>query len=142
MNTQACPTRIRCQTIGRIVAIVLGVCGVVGVVAGLPAATDVGPVVSKHDGPRTKAPRPKCEECGVVASTREIDRLAVDRGATVPSMVMSGRRNDLAMASVKQYEVTVRMKDGSSRVFTDVNPSRWRAGERVILIEGASHSDN
>lgn len=42
--------------------------------------------------------------------------------------------------SAKSYEVTVRMRDGSSRAFMDANPANWRAGERVILIEAASRS--
>jgi outer membrane lipoprotein SlyB len=34
------------------------------------------------------------------------------------------------------YEITVRLQDGSSRVMIDTNPGRWRLGERVKIIDG------
>ena len=51
-----------------------------------------------------------CHECGVVIASLENE--------------------------AKRYEVTVRMKDGSSRKFISDNPVAWRKGERLILIEG------
>jgi len=73
----------------------------------------------------------KCAECGVVESTREIRQPGegVDRGAA------AGERPG------SRYEVTVRMKDGASRVFLDANPANWRPGERVTLIQGTSQRD-
>ncbi len=55
----------------------------------------------------------KCRECGVVVASRE-----------------------LAQSAGKRYEVTVRMKDGSSRTFTHNSPVAWRQGERLMFIEG------
>ena len=61
----------------------------------------------------------KCPECGVVESRREI----------VP---INGETFDTA--SVRNVEVTLRMKNGTSRQFMDANASNWRLGERVIVI--------
>ena len=67
----------------------------------------------------------KCAQCGVVESTREMDQLPE--------------------TSAKRVEVTVRMKDGASHRFiaassaNSSNPessANWRAGERVIFIDG------
>jgi outer membrane lipoprotein SlyB len=38
--------------------------------------------------------------------------------------------------STKSYEVIVRLRDGSTRAFTAANSASWRAGERVMIIEG------
>ena len=65
----------------------------------------------------------KCAQCGVVESTREI--------APLPEQSVSG------------VEVTVRMKDGASHLFIAANSehsANWRAGERVIFINGRSLS--
>lgn len=35
------------------------------------------------------------------------------------------------------YEYTVRMADGSSRVFREEAPISWRLGDRLIFIDGA-----
>ena len=41
-----------------------------------------------------------------------------------------------APARSTNYEITVRLQDGSSRVMSDTNPGRWRLGERVKVIDG------
>jgi hypothetical protein len=72
----------------------------------------------------------KCEECGVVAFTREIASSAAGADSDVshasPARVLN-------KAAPMRYEITVRMRDGSSHVFTDT--TRWRRGERVIVID-------
>ena len=62
-------------------------------------------------------PAAKCAECGVVESTRR-----VAQGGNLPAL----------------HEITVRLRDGSIRVSSQVNPAHWRIGERIILIEGAA----
>ena len=59
--------------------------------------------------------RPRCPECGVVMSMREIE--GHDK---------AGHR----------YEFIVRMADGSSRVIADANAASWRIGEGVIVLGG------
>jgi hypothetical protein len=84
----------------------------------------------------------KCAQCGVVEATREITQLAdgIDSGASA-WMPWSGR-GEMPRTSVKSYEVTVLMKDGSSRVFTDSAATNWRLGKRVVLIESSTQSKN
>ena len=60
-------------------------------------------------------PAAKCAECGVVESMR---RVAQEGG--LPAL----------------QEITVRLRDGSIRVSSQVNPAHWRIGERIILIDG------
>lgn len=87
----------------------------------------------------------KCAECGIVESIREITR-AGDKngvgsvGATKPSERSKSTSKQIIPAA--HYEMTVRMRNGSSRVFTDTNPANWRAGERVTLIEGSDRAVN
>jgi hypothetical protein len=59
--------------------------------------------------------RARCPECGVVETTRVIEQ--------------PGNR-----------EVVVHMRDGSNRVFQPETTSRWRARERLILIEGTKQA--
>jgi hypothetical protein len=63
---------------------------------------------------------PRCPECGMIVSTREIER----HGEELP----------------RSYEFVVRMADGSSRVLEDADPGRWREGERLIIIDAVSPS--
>jgi hypothetical protein len=35
------------------------------------------------------------------------------------------------------FEYTVRMADGSSRVFQETLPTSWRLGERLTVIDGS-----
>lgn len=78
----------------------------------------------------------KCPECGVIAALREIEQAGAPAG-----MTRSNRTGNQEKAS-RRYEVTVRMKDGSSRVFMDAVSAKWRPGERVILIEGANQAND
>lgn len=62
----------------------------------------------------------RCPQCGWIESKREIARPGADARA-LPS-----------------YEYTVRLGDGSSRVFREDMPVSWRLGERLIYIEGTA----
>ena len=55
----------------------------------------------------------RCAACGRIESLRELDA---------------------------SFEFTVRMADGSSRVFLEDAAVGWRLGERLIYIDGASRS--
>ena len=113
--------------------------------------------------------RAKCAECGVIESTREIDvrgegtGLGAVGGAVVGGVlghqVGSGRGNDVATVvgavggavagnqiekharSTKNYEITVRFDDGSSRVINEANPPAWRTGDKVKVINGVIQSN-
>jgi len=100
-----------------------------GVLALFPLASDeanAAPVASEPEAEvypvREAGSDLKCAQCGVVESTRELAQIAE--------------------TSAKGVEVTVRMKDGASHLFiaaspaNSASPASWRAGERVIFIDG------
>jgi len=144
METQANEaTHLQILTAG-VAALLIGSAGIVAVLAWLPSVIDMPglelaldkfpalpnanaqPLPAREDdGARVNT---TCPECGVVASTREIDPFVA---GTYP-VIASG-----APPSAKSHEVTVRMSDGSNHVFTDATHAVWRPGERVILIQGA-----
>jgi outer membrane lipoprotein SlyB len=108
--------------------------------------------------------RAKCAECGVIESTREVEKrgegtgLGAVGGAVVGGLlgnqVGGGRGNDVAtvvgavggviagneiekrVKSTKGYEVTVRFDDGSSRVISEANAPAWRTGDHVKVVAG------
>ena len=132
--------------------------------AGVKAQTAQKPVT---DNARSKA---TCAECGVVQSLREIAQpgdggaIGIIGGAVVGGLlgnqVGDGRGKDLATVAGavggamagneiqkrvdtnKRYEVVVRFDDGSSRVFTEANPTAWRTGDRVRVVNGVIRSNN
>ena len=61
----------------------------------------------------------RCDECGIVESMRQF----------------APEENSPAI-----YEITVRMRDGSTRVLSDTNPANWRPGERIVVIGGGKQS--
>jgi hypothetical protein len=61
--------------------------------------------------------RRTCAECGVIESVREIDT-----------------RGEQAAESTRSYEVTIRLQDGSMRVFNEATPRTWRSGTRIMVI--------
>lgn len=82
----------------------------------------------------------KCAECGVIESIRPMERMNGLNGVPENAPGMS--------------EITVRMNDGTSRQFTTAakpgdssitsvaNATHWRAGERMILIDGTNASSH
>jgi outer membrane lipoprotein SlyB len=104
---------------------------------GIPAL-DPAALVSTPSEARA---RPRCPECGVIVSIREIEKRDEDSGAGAAGGVTAGNRNEAQVKSTKRYEIVVRMADGSSRVIPEANPARWRRGERLIVIDGARPSN-
>ena len=83
----------------------------------LPAAnTSVRAQVDALPDSAEPRPRIKCPECGVVESMQ----------------CVAGEGNSPA-----RYEITVRLRDGSTRVSHHNSPAQWRLGERIILIDGS-----
>ncbi len=107
-----------------------------------------------------------CVGCGVVESTRRIDRTEIAGGgcsfasfepAGMPENSSVGDRTQavrtLASGNVhpqaeqacgkrtsvsSNYQIVVRLPDGSRRVFDEVTPRSFRAGERIQLIGAAA----
>ena len=148
--------------IGSVVAILLGSSGIAVVKAWGPGATGASGVVLAADklamgpangfgsdepigsgpvegGARTRA---KCAECGVVEFTREIAQAdgGIDPGAA--GKATRGGRNETDARRARNYEVLVRINDGSNRVLRHETSASWRAGERLIFIEGANLASN
>jgi hypothetical protein len=110
---------------GMSTAILLGALALTSVVDGLEMS-EMATAGSAPEVRLTRSQRAMCEECGVVAATGRIAR--------------SG--GEAMTAAATQYEVTVRMRDGSIRTFTETSSVHWRSGERIILIGDAGQSAN
>jgi hypothetical protein len=83
---------------------------------------------------------PRCPECGFVVSMREIET-HVDNSCTgATSAVAHGNGDEKWVKSTRNYEINVRMADGSSRLIIAENPARWRTGERLMVIAGTDPS--
>lgn len=64
--------------------------------------------------------------------------------ATVAGAVggaVAGNQIEQSVKSTKSYDITVRFEDGSSRLFHEANPSAWRSGDRVKVINGVIRSN-
>jgi hypothetical protein len=59
-----------------------------------------------------------CTECGVIESVWE-----------------RAVRSEQAAESTRSYEVTIRFRDGSKRVFNEATPRMWRSGAAVKIID-------
>lgn len=75
--------------------------------------------------------RRRCPECGVIASVR-----AIDSNASNPASNLYAGGGGVQGIATNRYEVIVRLDGGARRVMVDTNPTRWREGERVIVIDG------
>lgn len=125
------------RLIGGIAVILLGLFGIAAVMAWVPALTEdsVDKLLTLPTKTVGSHVRVKCEECGVVVSTREIEQPGGSGGVT---RGRRGGQDEILGKLAKSYEVTVRMNDGSNRVFIDTNLVNWRPGEGIVLIQGAS----
>ena len=102
------------------VVLLFGAAGVALDVTWIPRWTGVG---ARADAPPAQ-PEPavptvrRCPHCGWIESKRQIASSVTDP------------------RSLGIYEYTLRMTDGSSRVFQEALPTSWRVGERLTLING------
>jgi hypothetical protein len=94
--------------------------------------------------------RARCRDCGVVESMRQIERSG-DLGGldTVAVKIVggaAGRASGSAIAAraitERDYEITVRFRDGSTTVFREANARTWQSGNRVIVIGRSKVSNN
>jgi hypothetical protein len=104
-----------------------------GIVA--PAEPPDGAAAPAIAAPGARAYR--CAECGVIVSTRAIEAPDEKTGVIASGRIAAGNRGETGRKLVRNYEITIRLRDGSMRVITDANPARWRHGERVKIIAGA-----
>src|SRR6185369_8042513 len=110
--------RMRIQSLIALTAasvIMIGLGTIAGIVAHLSRATgprDVRVAVA------TKPLDRGCSDCGVVIAVKQVE--------------LKGRKAE----SSSQYQIRVRMSDGSERTVTYANPPSWKAGDRVRLLNG------
>ncbi len=83
---------------------------------------------------------PRCPECGVIVSMREVERRDEDVDPVAVAGTTAGNGNETPAKKTRNYEIIVRMTDGTHRSIYAANPARWRAGERLIVIAGAGPS--
>lgn len=55
--------------------------------------------------------------------------------ATVVGAVV-GNEVEKRVKTIKSYEITVRLDDDTVRVINEANPTSWRTGDRVRIIDG------
>jgi hypothetical protein len=70
-------------------------------------------------------------------SVREIDLFGEPAVFDAPSRIAAGAGGGVAAAPPRNYEITIRMQDGTMRVIQDANPAQWRRGEPLTVIAGA-----
>jgi len=98
-----------------------------------PTAAAVAPAIAAP-GPGTRAYR--CGGCGVIESTRKIEAPDENTGVNASGRRAAGNRGAIEAKPLENYEITIRLQDGSMRVIRDAKPARWRHGEQVTIIAG------
>ena len=106
-----------------------------------------------------------CKDCGVVDAVRQIDKpgtasgvgavaggvtgavigrnVSSDRHRTTGTVVgaiggaVAGHQVEKYATSGKSWQIDVRFDDGARRTYTQDTEPRWRAGDRVKLLNGA-----
>ncbi len=129
--------------IGGVTAILLVTFGISAVMAWVPDSIDgtgAGPAANNPPAlsEDSEYASMRCEECGIVESTRVIAQKDEGIDHSAAEVGKKGGRYAMASTPTKVSEVTVRMSNGASHLFTDANLTNWRAGERVIFIKGTN----
>lgn len=106
-----------------------------------------------------------CAQCGVVTSVKEVvtkgegSGIGIAGGAVVGGLLghqvgggsgkqiatvvgavggaVAGNEVEKRVKSSKSQEITVRLEDGSSTVITEADPTSWRTGDQVRIVDGA-----
>jgi outer membrane lipoprotein SlyB len=83
---------------------------------------------------------PRCPECGVIVSMREVEGRGEDVDPVAAAGTTTGNGNETPAKKTRNYEIIVRMADGTDRSIYAANPARWRTGERLMVIAGTGPS--
>lgn len=108
------------------------------------------PPANRQPAPDRDATGPtSCGRCGVIESVRQTKRTAprvaaVESGYGQYSMALLSlliaakfaTPTAKAESPATVYEITVRFNDGPRRVLTESNPPKWKAGDRVMVVNG------
>lgn len=80
-----------------------------------------------------------CAECATVTGVKAVN---IDRSAVLPTPLRGGAGDsgaDGAPAQSREYHVTIRRDDGSTKTISQPAAS-WQVGDRVRLVEGRLHA--
>lgn len=131
MKTQEVRNPLLTLQMGSITVVVLSLGAVAALMAVMPSVAAVSPSPTFAHAEPADEPQPRvhaaCEQCAVVTAMREIKPLEHEINSSAES--------------TRRYQVTVRMRNGSTRVIEQARPANWRMNERLILIGGA-HARN
>ena len=105
------------------VLLLFGAAGIVLDVAWVPGGTRIDARDAPAQVELTAHAARRCPRCGWIESKREIPPSVADPHA------------------LPIYEYTLRMADGSSSVFQEALPTRWRLRERLMVIDGTGPLD-
>jgi outer membrane lipoprotein SlyB len=167
MNTQVNKPPCLLMRAAGIAAILFGVAGIMGCNMNSDPGNNAAP--AKSSTYSSNPFKSKCTDCGQIESVQEIVTRGEGSGAgavggavvggAVGHQVGSGRGQDLAtvagavggavagneiekrVKSTKSYAITVRLDDGSSRVFYEASPPTWRPGDPVKVTNGTIQSN-
>jgi hypothetical protein len=95
-------------------------------------------VAAVQTGAAPASRRYRCAECGVIMSVREVNAFGEPAEIDAPSRIAAGTGGAAGAKSRGSYEITVRLRNGSTRVITDAKPARWTRGEPVTIIAGVN----
>jgi len=115
--------------------------------------------------PTVAAAKPPCADCGVIEAVREVEVRGKNTGVgavaggvvgavaghemgggnakTLMGVIgavggaIAGNEIEKKQRTTKQWQVTLRLEDGSTKVVTLAQPPPWRAGDHVRLVNGA-----
>jgi hypothetical protein len=120
---------------------VLSASAVVAIVRSIPASyasTKAAPArITSEPDPTSRRSQAWCPDCGVVESIRMLGHSA---NTKIAADVVGG--NPGRATAQKDYEITVRFRDGSTTVFNQASPESWRLGSRVIVVGRSNASNN
>lgn len=86
----------------------------------MPSQTDSAFAEPSATGGKSRA-RARCDSCGVIETIRRFESTGKLPGG---------------------YELTVRLRDGSTRVSSDAGRGKWHIGDSIMFIGGAKPSAN
>ncbi|MCX7157399.1 MAG: hypothetical protein NTW45_13270 [Rhodocyclales bacterium] len=141
MKTQEVRNPLLKLQMGGIAVVLLSFGAVAALMAVMPSVAAVSPAPTFARALSVNEPEPpfrdRCEQCAVVTFIREIEPLEHGIQPGVGSRTTKDLRNAMAEESARRYEITIRMRDGSTHVIEQARPANWRVNERLILIGGA-----
>ena len=112
----------------------------VGFQAAPVEAVGAKPLPASTSLPTDARKRQRCPECGTIESMRRTERTGEDarhRSAALKAAAAGPRSAGVGHAPTEPgYEITVRLRDGTTTVFNEATPRDWRAGGRVMVIAG------